>query len=55
MEGYCWVRIVHVDTHGECVHCGWTQCSCSRRDVLGWLFIVTKYSIFQPNALLEKS
>ena len=48
--------VVHVDVHGECVCCGWMQCSCSRRDVLGWLlFIVTKYPLFQPNALLEKS
>ena len=32
------------------------QCSCSRRDVLGWLlFMVTKYLLFQTNALLEKS
>ena len=44
--------VVHVDVHGECVCCGWMQCSCSRRDVLGWLlFMVMKYPLFQPNAL----
>ena len=49
-------RIVHVDVHGECVCCGWMQCSCSQRNVLGWvLFMVTKYPLFQPNALLVKS
>ena len=61
--------VVHVAVHGECVCCGWMQCSCSRRDVLGWLlFMVTNYIrlaavhgykvhpfIFQPNALLEQS
>ena len=47
--------VVHVDVHGECVCCGWMQCSCSRRDVLGWLlFMVMKYPLFQLNALLEK-
>ena len=35
--------VVYVDVHGECVCCGWMQCSCSRRDVL--LFMVTKYLI----------
>ena len=33
----------------------WVDASCSRRDVLGWLFMVTKYPLFQPNALLEKA
>ena len=48
--------VVHVDVHGKCVRCGSMQCSCSRRDVLGWLlFMVTKYPLFQPNALLEKA
>lgn len=29
---------------------------CARRDVLGWLlFMVTKYPLFRPNALLGKS
>ena len=39
--------IVHVDVHGECVCCGWMQCSRSRRDVLGWLlFMVMKCPLF---------
>ena len=46
---------MHDDVHGECVCCGWMQLNCSRRDVLGWLFMVTKYPLFQPNALLEKA
>ena len=47
--------VVHVDVHGECVCCGWMQCSCSRRDVLSWLlFMVMKYPLFQLNALLQK-
>ena len=45
--------VVHVDVHGECVCCGWMQYSCSQRDVL--LFMVTKYLLFQLNALLEKA
>ena len=24
--------VVHVAVHGECVCCGWMECSCSRRD-----------------------
>ena len=48
-------RVVNVDVHGEFVCCGWMQCSCSRRDVLGWLFMVMKYPLFQLNALLEQS
>ena len=39
-----WVAgcVVHVAVHGEYVG-GWMQCTCSRRDVLGWLlFMITK-------------
>ena len=32
----------------------WVDASCSRRDVLGWLFMVTKYPLFQPNAFIKK-
>ena len=49
--------LVHVAVHGEC---NVVQCSCSRRDVLGWLLFMVGScswlrSIFQPNALLEQS
>ena len=51
--------VVHVAVRGECVCCGWMECSCSRRDVLGWLLFMHGYEvypfIFQPNALLEQS
>ena len=51
--------VVHVAVHGECVCCGWMECSCLRRDVLGWLLFMHGYEvypfIFQPNALLEQS
>ena len=34
----------------------WVDASCSRRDVLGWLlFMITKYPLFQLNALLDIS
>ena len=45
--------VVHVAVHGECVCCGWMQCSCSQRDVLGWLlFMVTKYMRLYSNRML---
>ena len=44
--------VVHVAVHGECVCCGWMQCSCSRRDVLGWLlFMVMKYPLYSNRML----
>ena len=33
----------------------WVDASCSRRDVLGWLFMVMKYPSFQPNAFIRKA
>ena len=44
--------VVHVAVHGECVCCWWVQCSCSRRDDLGWLlFMVTKYPLYSNRML----
>ena len=44
--------VVHVAVHGECVCCGWMECSYSRRDVLGWLlFMVTKYPFYSNRML----
>ena len=44
--------VVHVDAHGECACCGWMQCSCAQRDVLGWLlFMVTKYLLYSKRML----
>ena len=45
---------MHEYVHGECVML-WVDASYSRRDVLGWLFMVTKYPLFQPNAFIRKS
>ena len=46
---------MHEYVHGECVCCGWMQVTRELRDALGWLFMVTKYPLFQPNAFIGKS
>ena len=44
--------VVHVDVHGEFVCCGWMQCSCSQRDVIGQLLFMVIRSILYSNQML---
>ena len=45
---------MHVDVHGECVCCGWMQVAREGMFLHGWLFMVTKYPLFQLNAFIRK-